>query len=491
MKSRELLSIVLSLIIVLGVTAGSAYAQTDEADTSDSVEIEAFDDDRDDDRDDYRDGKRDLDDRLEAFCEMTDEEKRQLFADHPRLEQFADRLADYCDLSGDERETAIDEFIREHVPEAQDLDDKLDRYCEMSDEEKLELISKYDKSEDLVDRMNAYCELDEDAREAYIEEHKAEFKMKHDKDIRDKLDRYCEMSDEDKRAFLAEHEKAEDHAEKMNEYCELDEDARADYIKEHKDEYKSQMKDKMTDMKMDKVEGKHMDYNRLCALSESDRALEFDDPEKLVRIYNWCNMSTEEREEYKRETHDSMKEKMSDMKENGKDALTRIQENPNIPERIKTMIMEKLDISDERTDEIRMKYEEKHGDFDEKKSELKIKFKNHMATMKIQMSLEHRSAIQDRVAEMKAFKIDLRERSSELSDEERQELRAEFVEKAKDIRLAWISPLHQMNAGIDAAEIECREGFSLLLKESNGRAMCLKADTALKMIDRGIAVPAI
>ncbi len=61
---------------------------------------------------------------------------------------------------------------------------------------------------------------------------------------------------------------------------------------------------------------------------------------------------------------------------------------------------------------------------------------------------------------------------------------------AKDIQLAWISPRHQMHAGIDAANIECREGFSHVLKESNGVAMCLKADTALKMIDRGIAVPA-
>jgi len=28
------------------------------------------------------------------------------------------------------------------------------------------------------------------------------------------------------------------------------------------------------------------------------------------------------------------------------------------------------------------------------------------------------------------------------------------------------------------------------MKASNGVAMCLKADTALKMIDRGLAVPA-
>jgi len=333
MKSRELLSIVLSLIMVLGVTAGSAYAQTD------------------------------------------------------------DEARDY------------------------DIQDKLDRYCEMTDEEKRDLISKYDKTEERVDRINAYCELDEGARLAFIEE--------------------------------------------------------------HRDEYKSQMKDKM-----DKVKGKHLDYDRLCALSESDRALEFDDSEKLERISNWCNMTPEEREEYKKEKLDSMKEKRQE-------ALSRIQENPNITQRIKAMIMEKRDISDDRTDEIRMKYQEKHGDFDEKKSELKMKFKNHMALMKIEISDERKSEIKDRVTEMKAFKMELRERSSELSDEEKQELRAEFIEKAKDIQLAWISPRHQMNAGIDAAEIECREGFSLVLKESNGKAMCLKADTALKMIDRGIAVPAI
>ncbi len=47
-----------------------------------------------------------------------------------------------------------------------------------------------------------------------------------------------------------------------------------------------------------------------------------------------------------------------------------------------------------------------------------------------------------------------------------------------------------MTAGVDATEVECREGFSLVMKASNGAAMCLKSDTALKMIDRGIAVPA-
>ncbi len=377
------------------------------------------------------------------------------------------------------------------------LEDKLDRYCGMTDEEKQDLISKYDKSEELVAKMDAYCELDEDKRAAYIEEHKDEFRMNHDKDMRDRLNRYCNITDQEKRDFISEHDKAEDHVAKMNEYCSLDEDARNDYIKDHIDKYKDQMKDKM----LDKDSRPHMDYDRLCELSETDRALKIDDPEKLDRISEWCDMTPEERDTFKRENLDSDKkhdfDRMSDMAKDRMSDVTKDKLHEKAmkfsdeSKRLKAMIMEKRDISDERHDEIRMKYEEKHGDKgDKKRAELKIKFKDHMAKIEIKITDERKSAIHDRVAEMKAFKIDLRERSSELSDEEKQELRAEFVEMAKDLQLAWISPRTQMHAGIDAADIECREGFSHVMKVSNGVAMCLKADTALKMIDRGIAVPA-
>jgi hypothetical protein len=160
-------------------------------------------------------------------------------------------------------------------------------------------------------------------------------------------------------------------------------------------------------------------------------------------------------------------------------------------DRLRAMIMDKRDISDERADEIKMKFEAKHGeDSDKKRSEIKMKYKDHMLKMKFKMSDERKSDIHDRLAEMKAYKAELRQNSSELSDEEKQQLREEFIEKAKDMQLAWISPRTQMTAGIDAAEVECREGYSLVMKASNGVAMCLKADTALKMIDRGIVVPA-
>ncbi|MCH8085220.1 MAG: ABC transporter substrate-binding protein [Thaumarchaeota archaeon] len=372
----------------------------------------------------------------------------------------------------------------------------IDRYCEMSDEDKLAFVAEHDKATDHVEKMNEYCSLDDDQRDAYIQEHKDDYRMKYDKDIRGMIDRYCEMSDEDKLAFVAEHDKATDHVEKMNEYCSLDDDAREDFAKDHMRDY---------DFKKP-----HMDYDRLCSMEESDRALEITDVAKLDRISEWCEMTLDEREDYKRDHKDSMKDKMMDkvsdkkhdfdgmsdmakgkMDNVAKDILADKMKFSDQSPRLKAMIMTKYDITDERTDEIKMKFKEKHGDkSDEKIMKIKMNFKKHMATIKVNMSDERKTAIQDRVAEMKAFKIDLRERSSELSDEEKQELRADFIDKAKDMRYAWISPRTQMTAGLDAADVECREGFSLVMKASNGVAMCLKADTALKMIDRGIAVPA-
>ena len=245
---------------------------------------------------------------------------------------------------------------------------------------------------------------------------------------------------------------------------------RDDYMKEHHDKM-----NKVHDKMMDKP---HMDYDRICSLSESDRAAEIVDAEKLERISKWCEMTLEERDDYMKEHHDKMNKvhdgmKMSDM------SL-----------RFKEMIMTKHDISDEKREEIKMKYIEKYGELtDERKSELKMKFKEYMVSKRINMSDERKSEIHDRIAEMKAFKAELRERASNMTDEEKQELREEFIEKAKDMQLAWISPRHQMNVGISADEIECREGFILVMKASNGVPMCLKADTALKMIDKGIAVP--
>jgi len=243
---------------------------------------------------------------------------------------------------------------------------------------------------------------------------------------------------------------------------------------------------KQTKMLVDGIKDKHKEYSRYCEMAEEERAASIDSLEKLERISEWCDMTPEERKDYKKELDDTAK----DLKEKRHDALERMK-NSDLSPRLRAMIMEKQDISDDRMDEIKMKFKEKHGDkSDKKRDEIKMKFKNHMATIKIKMSDERKSAIHDRIAEMKAFKAELHDRATDMTDEEKQALRAEFIEKAKDMQLAWISPRHQMHAGVDATEIECREGFSHVLKASNGMAMCLKAHTALKMIDKGYAVPA-
>ena len=523
MKSTQLLSVVFSLIMFTGVTAGNAaFAESDElddilekycemtieersdilskyelneyaeklaticdivdkdqreeslqsvidavyveTDVKDETEDEDKTDENDESHEDYsdtRDGKLyTLDDRLTHFCDMSNEETRQFFENHPRLAEFSDRLANICGMSDYSKNNSLKDFIRIHVTD--------------EDREKV--------------REHVLKHVSDDDSDLAV-----------DGDFREKLTQWCAMTDEEKSASAIEFGKTEDQIANADRYCTLDESARADFIAEHRDEFREHMKVHM----MDKP---HMDYERLCVLDASDRAAEIDDSEKLEKISEWCEMSTEEREDYKKEHHDEMKDTMKDkshdfdgMSDAGKDHMSdkakeKLAENrmkmSDKSDRLKAMIMEKHDISDERRDEIRMKYEEKHGDLDEKKIELRMKFDEHKKTMRMEISDERKSSIQDRVAEMKAFKAEFREKSSEMTDEEKQELRSDFIEQAKDIQLAWINPRIQMTAGIDSAEVECREGFSLVMKASNGVAMCLKADTALKMVDRGLVVPA-
>ncbi len=483
MKSTQLLSVVFSLIMFTGVTAGNAaFAESD-----------------------------DIDDILEDFCEMTLEEQGDVLSKYD-LDDYADKLTVICEIEDeDERDDSLDDVIdaidSETVDETDDdmheddndrfdLDDLLDDYCELGDEDKRQLLADHPRLAPFNDRLATYCEMSEDEQDvideliekhgdkirAELRDYSKDYRMDYKKDMREHLENYCEMSDEDREAFVKENDKAEDHEEKMNRYCLLDDDGRTDFIEEHEDEYKAHMKEKMHE----KMAGKkhHMDYAKLCEMTDSERAAEIDDSEKLERLSNWCEMTPEEREDYKKEHHDAMKDKKHAMK-------MELSENSHNP--LKAMIMDKHhDMSEEKRMEIKMKYIEKHGELtDERKSELKMKFEDHMKSMKHKISDERKSDIHDRLAEMKAFKAELREKSSEMTDEEKQQLREEFIEKAKDMRLAWISPHTQMTAGVDAAEVECKDGRSLVMKISNGAAMCLKADSALRMIDRGMVVPAI
>jgi hypothetical protein len=359
-----------------------------------------------------------------------------------------------------------------------DLKERLANFCNMTDTEKEQFFLDHPRIAQFKDRLLNICEQSEDERkttiEAFIEE---TIKEKSDYDMADKLESYCAMSDADKEIFLAEYDKV-DLKDRLNAYCASDESGRDAYIAEHQ-----MLVDEMQ-KRHEEIRDHKAEYQRYCQMTADERTAEITDAEKLAKVSEWCEMTPEQREAYKKENHDAA----MDFKEKHRDALERMKEHDMSP-RLRAMIMSS-DISQERMDELRAKYQEKHGDLDEKREELKMKFQTHVSAMLGKLTDEQKADIKARHAEMKALKAELREKSSTLTDEEKQELRAEFIEKAKSMQLAWISPRQQVSAGIDAGEIECREGYSLVMKTSNGLPMCLKADSALRMIENGFAVPA-
>jgi len=380
MKKGQLLSIVFSLIMFTGLTAGTAVAYAES-----------------------RDDNYGFDDRLESFCEMTVEEKDQLFKDHPRLAQFEGRLTNYCELDENEREELIKEFIEEHFPKYEerydwDIDDILDRYCEMSPEDKAAFIEKHGKA-DHQEKMAEYCMLDESEREAFIEEHADEYK-RHDYNVREKMDEFCEMSEEDQAALIEKYPMASDHQEKVKEYCLLEEADKDAFI----EEFMNSMKDKMSEYK-DSMKDKMSEYK------------------------------------------DSMKDKMSDKRDTMKDQISDHKDSMKSEDKSRT-ILRASTLTDEQKVDIRAMH-----------------------------------------SELRDFKKSLRDKS--IDDSDKQELRDLFMEKAKEFAMTWLSPRHQIAAGIDAQFVECREGFELVMKTSNASPLCVKDTTAEKLIERGIAIYSI
>ncbi len=272
--------------------------------------------------------------------------------------------------------------------EDNDFDDKLERFCEMTEDDKAAFIEEHNKAEEHQEKMTEYCMLDESEREAFIEKHKAEY-MKHDYNIREKINEFCEMTDEDQAALIEEYQKSEEHMAKLEEYCSLDEEGRDALIEEFKDS----MKDKMSDYK------------------------------------------------------GSMKDKMSDYKGSMKDKMSDRSDSMNSMHKSYTVLRAST-LTDEQKDDIKAKH-----------------------------------------AELRDFKHSLRDQS--LSDSDKQEIRDQFMEKAKEFSMTWLSPRHQVAAGIEAQMVECNEAFTLVMKTSNATPMCVKETTAEKLIERGIAITAI
>ncbi|WP_371504545.1 hypothetical protein [Nitrosopumilus adriaticus] len=133
MKSTQLLSVVFSLIMFTGVTAGStAFADTD-----------------------------DLEDRLEDFCEMNIEQQRDFFTDYPDMAEYDEKLSVICDIvDEEERDDTLDDFIFDVVLARDDVEDDFDSEFEELDDEfnddgtevEDDRDDKYDRHADLDDR---------------------------------------------------------------------------------------------------------------------------------------------------------------------------------------------------------------------------------------------------------------------------------------------------------------------------------------------------
>lgn len=49
-----------------------------------------------------------------------------------------------------------------------------------------------------------------------------------------------------------------------------------------------------------------------------------------------------------------------------------------------------------------------------------------------------------------------------------------------------LSPRQQMASGIDAVDVECKSGFVLMIRSTNGEAACVSSSTSLKLSNVGL-----
>ena len=430
MKNQQLLRLVFSLILITGLSAGTAvtFAESDE-------------------------NEDDFDDKLEQFCSMTNEEKNQLLEEYPSLSQYEELLTEYCSLDEDEREDSIEKFVKEHYPNYReeddwDVEDSLDEYCQMSEDEKAEFIESNPMVSDHQDELEEYCSLDDSHREEFIAEHEAKFEKEHEYQMKDSLEKYCSMTDDEKAAFVEEHDKTEELQAKMDEYCSLDESERKNYMSEHEYEMEYDLKTKL---------------DNFCEMSDEEKSAHIEEygksEEHLAEMEEYCSLDDAGKDAFLAEHKDTMKEKVSDHKDTMKEKVAEHKDT------MKEKVSEHKDTMKNMTAH---KYEILRASdlTDEQKDDIKAM---HM--------------------ELRDFKHSLRDKS--INETDKETIREQFMEKSKEFSLTWLSPRYQVAAGIDSEDVECRDGFDLVMKTSNGTPLCVKESSVEKLVKRGIAITAI
>jgi len=237
--------------------------------------------------------------------------------------------------------------------------------------------------------------------------------------------------------------------EMVNKYCEMSTEDQAAFLEkyamdsDHKDKMDSDHKDKMTEYcSLDEIEQKAFFEKHYAAMHDNKSDHKDSMKNSLCDSENDMECKTWDHNYNMIDKMSDHKDAMHDNKSNHKDSMT-----DKISDHKSHKVMKSSSLTDEQ------------------KSDIKAM---HM--------------------ELRDLKQSMRENSSDLDNEE---IRNQFMEKAKEFSMAWLSPRHQIAAGIDAQMVECRDGNSLVMKTSNGAPICVKESTAEKLIERGIAFSAI
>jgi gas vesicle protein len=166
---------------------------------------------------------------------------------------------------------------------------------------------------------------------------------------------------------------------------------------------------------------------------------------------------------------DSMGDKMSDYKDSMGDKMSDYKDS----------------MGDKMSD-----YKDSMGDkMSDRRDSMNSDNKRHPVLRASTLTDEQKNDVRAMHSELRDMKHSLRDKS--VDDATKQSIRDQFMEKAKEFSMTWLSPRHQVAAGIDAQMVECREGFVLVMKTSNASPICVKETTAEKLIERGIAITAI
>jgi hypothetical protein len=208
-------------------------------------------------------------------------------------------------------------------------------------------------------------------------------------------------------------------------------------------------------------------------MSEEDKAAFIEKHDKAEdhqeKMTEYCMLEDEDRDAFIVEFMDSMKDKMSDYKDSMKDKMS--------------------DYKDPMKERMSDHRDTMKGQISDHKDSMTSEKKYRTILRASTLTDEQKVDIRAMHSELRDFKHSLRDKS--ISDLDKQELREQFMENAKEFAMTWISPRHQVAAGIDAQQVVCREGFELVMKTSNASPMCVKDTTAEKLIERGIVIYAI